>query len=58
MLLIIASNEAALEGEVLTMFNSHDDQVLFTKIDIPGFPNIYKLFLVLIMPYTMYRGMN
>ena len=44
MLLIIANNEAALEVEVLTMFNSHDDQVLFTKIDIPGFPSIYKLF--------------
>ena len=41
---IIASNEAALEIEVLTMFNSYDDQVLFTKIDIPGFPSIYKAF--------------
>jgi hypothetical protein len=44
MLLIITNNEAALEVEVLTMFNSHDGQVLFTKIDIPGFPSIYKLF--------------
>ena len=44
MLQIIASNEAALEIEVLTMFNSYDDQVLFTKIDIPGFPSVYKAF--------------
>ena len=44
MLQIIANNEAALEIEVLTMFNSYDDQVLFTKIDIPGFPSIYKAF--------------
>ena len=44
MLQIIASNEAALEIEVLTMFNSYDDQFLFTKIDIPGFPSIYKAF--------------
>lgn len=44
MLLIITNNEAALNVEVLTMFNAHDDQVLFTKIDIPGFPAIYKLF--------------
>ena len=44
MLLIITNNEAALEIEVLTMFNSYDDQVLFTKIDIPGFPSIYKSF--------------
>ncbi len=44
MLQIIANNEAALEIEVLTMFNSHDDQVLFTKIDIQGFPSVYKAF--------------
>lgn len=44
MLLIITNNEAALEIEVLTMFNSLNDQVLFVKIDIPGFPSIYKLF--------------
>lgn len=44
MLLIITNNEAALEIEVLTMFNAHDDQVLFVKIDIPGFPSIYKAF--------------
>ena len=44
MLMIITNNEAALEVEVLTMFNAHDDQVLFTKIDIPGFPSLYKLF--------------
>lgn len=44
MLLIITNNEAALEIEVLTMFNAHDDQVLFVKIDIPGFPSLYKLF--------------
>lgn len=44
MLQIIAHDEAALKIEVLTMFNSHDDQVLFAKIDIPGFPAIYKLF--------------
>jgi hypothetical protein len=44
MLLIITNIEAALKVEVLTMFNSHDDQWLFTKIDIPGFPSIYKLF--------------
>ncbi len=44
MLQIITNNEAALEIEVLTMFNSYDDQVLFTKIDIPGFPSIYKSF--------------
>jgi hypothetical protein len=43
-LLIIANREAAFEVEVLTMFNSYDDQVLFTKIDIPGFPSIYKAF--------------
>jgi hypothetical protein len=44
MLMIITNNEAALDVEVLTMFNAHDDQVLFIKIDIPGFPPIYKLF--------------
>jgi len=44
MLQIISNNEATLEIEVLTMFNSHDDQVLFTKIEIPGFPSIYKAF--------------
>lgn len=44
MLLIITNNEAALEIEVLTLFNSFDDQVLFTKINIPGFPSIYKSF--------------
>ena len=44
MLQIIANNEAALEIEVFTMFNPYDDQVLFTKIDIPGFPSIYKSF--------------
>lgn len=44
MLQIITNNEATLEIEVLTMFNSHDDQVLFTKIEIPGFPCIYKAF--------------
>ena len=43
-LLIISSNEAALEVEVLTMFNSQNDQGLFTKIDIKGFPTIYKTF--------------
>ena len=43
-LLIITNNEVALNVEVLTMFNAHDDQVLFVKIDIPGFPSIYKLF--------------
>jgi hypothetical protein len=26
------------------MFNAHDDQVLFVKIGIPGFPSLYKLF--------------
>jgi hypothetical protein len=40
MLQIIANNEAALEIEVLNMFNSNDDQVLFAKIYIPGFPAI------------------
>lgn len=44
MLQIIANNEAVLEIEVLTMFNSYDDQVLFTKIYIQGFPSIYKAF--------------
>jgi hypothetical protein len=44
MLQIIANNEAALEIDVLTMFNSNDDQVLFAKIEIPGFPSIYKSF--------------
>ena len=44
MLQIIANNEAALEIEVLTMFNSYDDQVLFAKIDIQGFPSVYKAF--------------
>ena len=43
-LLIIANNEAVLEIEVLNMFNSNDDQVLFAKIYIPGFPAIYKSF--------------
>ncbi len=43
-LLIIANNEASIEVEVLTMFNSYDEQVLFTKIDIQGFPSIYKAF--------------
>lgn len=41
---IIANNEASIEVEVLTMFNSYDEQVLFTKIDIQGFPSIYKAF--------------
>ena len=44
MLQIIASNETALEIEVLNMFNSNDDQVLFAKINIPGFLAIYKSF--------------
>lgn len=44
MLQIIANNEAALEIDVLTMFNSNDDQVLFAKIYITGFPPIYKSF--------------
>ena len=44
MLQIITNNEAALEIEVLTMFNPYDEQVLFTKIDIQGFPSIYKAF--------------
>ena len=44
MLQIITNNEAALEIEVLTMFNPYDDQILFTKIDIQGFPSIYKAF--------------
>jgi hypothetical protein len=44
MLQIIANNEAALEIEVLNMFNSNDDEVLFAKIYIPGFPAIYKSF--------------
>ena len=43
-LLIIANNEASIEVEVLTMFNSYNEQVLFTKIDIQGFPSIYKAF--------------
>jgi hypothetical protein len=43
-LLIIANNETALEIEILTMFNSIDNQVLFAKINIPGFPSIYKSF--------------
>lgn len=43
-LLIIANNEASIEVEVLTMFNSYDEQVLFTKIDIQGFPSIFKAF--------------
>lgn len=43
-LLIIANNEASIEVEVLTMFNLHDEQMLFTKIDIQGFPSIYKAF--------------
>ena len=43
-LLIIANNEASIKVEVLTMFNLHDEQVLFTKIDIQGFPSIYKAF--------------
>ena len=41
---IIANNEAVLEIEILTMFNSIDNQVLFAKINIPGFPAIYKSF--------------
>ena len=44
MLQIIANNEAALEIEVLTMFNAQNDQVLFTKISIPRFPAIFKSF--------------
>jgi len=44
MLQIIANNEAALEIDVLIMFNSNDDQILFAKIEIPGFPSIYKSF--------------
>jgi len=43
-LLIIAKNESALDIEILTMFNSTDNQVLFAKINIPGFPAIYKSF--------------
>ena len=41
---IIANNEAVLEIEILTMFNSIDNQVLFAKINIPGFPAIYNSF--------------
>lgn len=43
-LLIISSNETALEVEVLTMFNANNDQILLIKIDIQGFPTIYKTF--------------
>ena len=43
-LLIIASNDTAIEVEVLTMFNAQNDQVLFIKISIPGFPAIFKSF--------------
>lgn len=43
-LIIITNNEAALEVEVLNMFNSYDEKVLFIKIDIQGFPSIYKAF--------------
>ena len=43
-LLIIASNDTAIEVEVLTLFNAQNDQVLFTKICIPGFPAIFKSF--------------
>lgn len=43
-LIIITNNEAALEVEVLNMFNSYDEKVLFIKIDIQGFPTIYKAF--------------
>jgi hypothetical protein len=52
-LLIIASNETAIEVEVLTMFNAQNDQVLFTKISIPGFPAIYKLFSAI--EYALYN---
>ena len=55
-LLIIANNEAALEIEILTMFNSIDNQVLFAKIDIPGFPAIYKSFSSI--DYVFYNVSN
>ena len=53
---IIASNEAALQTEVLTMFNSIDNQVLFAKIDIPGFQAIYKSFSTI--DYVFYNVSN
>ena len=52
-LLIIAGNETAIEVEVLTMFNAQNDQVLFTKIDIQGFPTIYKTFSAI--DYALYN---
>ena len=55
-LLIIANNETALEIEILTMFNSIDNQVLFAKIDIPGFPAIYKSFSSI--DYVFYNVSN
>ena len=52
-ILIIASNETAIEIEVLTMFNAQNDQVMFTKIDIQGFPTIYKIFSAI--DYALYN---
>ena len=52
-ILIIASNETAIEIEVLTMFNAQNDQVMFTKIDIQGFPTIYKTFSAI--DYALYN---
>ena len=55
-LLIIANNETAIEIEILTMFNSIDNQVLFAKIDISGFPAIYKSFSSI--DYVFYNVSN
>ena len=55
-LLIIANNKAALGIEILTMFNSSDNQVLFAKINIPGFPAIYKSFSSI--DYVFYNVSN
>ena len=41
---ITGSLSAEYAVEVLTMFNVQNDQVLFTKISIPGFSAIFKSF--------------
>lgn len=52
-LALIVNENSVLEVEVLNIFNSRDEQVLMAKIEIKGFPTIYKAFSPL--DYTFYQ---
>lgn len=43
-LLIISNNESSFQIEVLQLINSYNENILFVRIDISGFPSIYKSF--------------